>query len=529
MFLILLFLMMMTIGICALVVVILNYGISGKDAAVHEERWKAGYRYVLLASMVFAGIFVFCMYENVESITYAVLVTAYLVIAAKILKKWQISMKKGNYICGGIMIATALSTAFTNNHVIHGINYLIILSSAMIFVIISYVNMQEKDILQWFRYLMLMAWEGFFGSFKGITHLKYWKEQKETKKNNVKYIVTGVLCGIPLVFIVLLMLLSADPIFADVIGNIFQWDWSVDFIKITILFLVVFCGFYGMMYGGMHVSLKEIPKWQKKGEAVTAITISSMIAVIYIVFCLVQIRYLFLGGIWELPEQFTYAEYARQGFFQLLFVSLINYVMVIAGTYGFKESRVLRFLLLLISGCTYIMLASSFYRMVLYVKVYHLTFLRILVLWFLVVLAILFGILISAMYCKNLNFLKYTVFVAVGSYLIFAFAKPDYWAAFYNTRMQESISYDEWCELAENLSLDAAPVLWKQTPAEAKEKKKEIYKDRSDGWNSDKEYYESVKNKYQEEIEKAYGEMGIRKFNFSLYLAEKAIKEERKM
>lgn len=39
-------------------------------------------------------------------------------------------------------------------------------------------------------------------------------------------------------------------------------------IKIVLLFLVVFFGFYGMMYGGIHLSLKEIPECKKKGEAV---------------------------------------------------------------------------------------------------------------------------------------------------------------------------------------------------------------------------------------------------------------------
>ena len=45
--------------------------------------------------------------------------------------------------------------------------------------------------------------------------------------------------------------------------------------------------------------------------------------------------------------------------------------------------------MLLVSLCTYVMLASAVYRMVLYVQQYQLTFLRILVLWFLAMLFVL--------------------------------------------------------------------------------------------------------------------------------------------
>lgn len=45
--------------------------------------------------------------------------------------------------------------------------------------------------------------------------------------------------------------------------------------------------------------------------------------------------------------------------------------------------------LLVISMCTYVMIASAIYRMLLYVGQYHLTFLRVLVLWFLAMMVIL--------------------------------------------------------------------------------------------------------------------------------------------
>ena len=82
----------------------------------------------------------------------------------------------------------------------------------------------------------------------------------------------------------------------------------------------------------------------------------------------------------QLPAGVTYAEYARRGFFQLLFVCVLNLAAVLFIQSYFKENRVLKALLLAISGCTLIMTASSACRMLLYIRAYQLTFLRVSVL-----------------------------------------------------------------------------------------------------------------------------------------------------
>ena len=63
-------------------------------------------------------------------------------------------------------------------------------------------------------------------------------------------------------------------------------------------------------------------------EPVTAVTCMSAIALLYLFFCGIQVIYLFLGK-GSLPEGVTYSSYARQGFFQLLFVAVLNLGMVL--------------------------------------------------------------------------------------------------------------------------------------------------------------------------------------------------------
>ena len=67
----------------------------------------------------------------------------------------------------------------------------------------------------------------------------------------------------------------------------------------------------------------------------------------------------------SLPWGMTYSDYARQGFFQLLFVALLNLVMVLMCLKYCQENVLLNGVLLVISMCTYVMIASAIYRMLL--------------------------------------------------------------------------------------------------------------------------------------------------------------------
>ncbi|MCQ5134549.1 DUF4153 domain-containing protein, partial [Coprococcus eutactus] len=54
-------------------------------------------------------------------------------------------------------------------------------------------------------------------------------------------------------------------------------------------------------------------------EPVIGISITVVLTAFYLIFAVVQIVYLFMNSA-GLPDYMTYAEYARRGFFQLLFV-----------------------------------------------------------------------------------------------------------------------------------------------------------------------------------------------------------------
>ncbi len=198
-----------------------------------------------------------------------------------------------------------------------------------------------------------------------------------------------------------------------------------------------------------------------------AITVTGMLTVLYLVFSVIQILYLFLGQM-QLPAGYTYAEYAREGFFQLLAVSVVNLIIVLAGLSYFRESMVLKDVLTIMSLCTFIMIASSGLRMIIYIQYYYLTFLRIFVLWALVVLALLFGGIVVSIFRKKFPLFRYCCVAVTCCYLVLSFSHPDYWIAKVNVANVEREEtrdgffkgepYGDLCYL-NDLCADAAPVL----------------------------------------------------------------------
>ena len=181
---------------------------------------------------------------------------------------------------------------------------------------------------------------------------------------------------------------------------------------------------------------------------------TGLLSLLYLLFSGIQIFGLFLGKM-QLPEGYTYAQYAREGFFQLLAVSILNLILVLVCLSFFRESRVLKVIMTIMSLCTFIMIASSVMRMIIYIRYYYLTFLRIFVLWMLTVLFVMFiGVLIN-IYRESFPLFRYGVVMVTVLYLALSFSHPDYIIARVNIANAPGADFS----YLSDLSADAAPVI----------------------------------------------------------------------
>lgn len=271
----------------------------------------------------------------------------------------------------------------------------------------------------------------------------YRKEDNKKMSPTLRYTLIGIAFGLPILLVTTLLLASADQIFADFLNNIFAIDTILSnitehFVESIVLvpwgFILYSLLLYIVMAALCKGGLKKEMTAPARYATPIAITIFTMIDVIYVIFAGIQFIFLFRG---VTLSSYEYAEYARQGFFELLFVALINFFLVLFCNKHFGRNTVLKIVMTITCLCTFVMTASSAYRMILYIQAYHLTFLRVFVLWFLLLLSFFMAGSILSIYKENWNSFRYCLFVLTCFYTIFSLSRTDNIIAAYNTAQFE--------------------------------------------------------------------------------------------
>lgn len=325
-----------------------------------------------------------------------------------------------------------VSNCFTDNSKIILMNEAWLFVLMMYFLLTVYFDTKHWQIGKFLESILSLSVGSIGKMFSFFPDAQAWMEEYKGKKNTqALYVLAGAGISIPLIALVVLMLASADVIFRRSVDAVFRIVSGWDIFCCILWSVAIFFFSYGMVSLLEERGLNEKVKDHRTGQPIIAISATAVIALIYLYFCAIQIIYLF-AGYGTLPEGYTYAQYARQGFFQLLFICLMNLVLVLIGLGFFRESRVLKGILLVISLCTFVMIASSAYRMLLYISVYQLTFLRILVLWALCTIAFLMAGVVGKTLKDAFPLFRYGLAVVTCCYLVLSFGRPDYWIARYN-------------------------------------------------------------------------------------------------
>ena len=140
-------------------------------------------------------------------------------------------------------------------------------------------------------------------------------------------------------------------------------------------------------------------------DGIITLTVLLLLDLVYVLFVAVQFKYFFSG---TLEDGYTYAEYARRGFFELLFVTLIN-LTVTTGVIYFTKSiqgflkKVIRLALTVLVLSSGVLLISAFMRMAMYEDAYGFTFTRVLVHSFMIFLMIIFAYTLVKIWLEKLS------------------------------------------------------------------------------------------------------------------------------
>lgn len=412
-----------------------------------------------------------------------------------------------------------INLSIHSNPVLNGINLIIIpmlMTSA--FMLIRY------DGFKWYRLSFIgqlinritaLTFENTLKPFRFINESIKCKEKVKINSTQ-KNILKGLLISIPLVFILLALLSSADMVFGYYLSNIFKnipklelGNIISDVILIIIVFLYTFSYLWSFKYSSINF-MGEDNAIKKYWEPTVILTIISVINIIYLAFSIIQFSYLY-GGRNMLPNGFTYAEYARRGFFELAAVTLINFTMLICcikyvkrDNKGIKTFANLSFTLLVLF--TFNMLFSAHYKMFLYEKTYGYTYLRVFVHVFLALLFILFVISLVSIWVDKVPLAKLSIIATLMMYILLNYANVDSFIARKNIeRFNETGKIDIY--YLTHLSYDAIPQIQKLL----------------DSPKLEQEYKQQIDRDLKEIQIKLSKQQSWLEFNYSKFMAQKTI------
>ena len=449
---------------------------------MNNETGKLSFDKLFLLSGIYALLYTFCLYRNRMGLTFPVFVLGTAGLFLYYLRLTGRALKTGSALYLGGILLLGLNVCLTSNEIV------ILFDKGFIFLLFFMLflhNLYDDSTWDVSKYILSLC-GCVLSSVKFLprpvkdlgAYLRGRRAETtsgvvchEEAKNSATeveatpevastaaalYVLIGLGISLPLLAVILPLLLSSDVIFQDFFKNMFDFSLEVNPGAVLFMMIAIFVACYGMLCRfGQPMKFVAAPVTDKrKYSPVIAITVNLVLLVVYLLYCGIQVIYLFMRR-GTLPEGYTYSSYAHEGFFQLVFVCLINIVLVLICRKYSTDNLVLKSLFCLISACTYVMIASAAYRMYLYIAAYKLTFLRLYVLWALAVMAVVMAGIIVYLFLPRMPFARFAAGVLVGLWMIFAYAKPDYQIAAYNIQYHDDDSY------ILRLSFDAVPAIEK--------------------------------------------------------------------
>ncbi|BAJ63919.1 hypothetical protein ANT_18930 [Anaerolinea thermophila UNI-1] len=285
-------------------------------------------------------------------------------------------------------------------------------------------------------------------------------------------VLRGILLSLPVLGVLVILLASADLVFAERLQTVFgalrldKFPETLFRLFYVCVLTVIFCG---VLLHTFFPVYPVQPTREKRlfppflGWTESSIVLSSVI-LLFVFFVILQFQYLF-GGQANIHEAgFTYAEYARRGFGELVWVALISLMLILSlhavcrcDTSSYQRGFIFLSSLLII--LVSVILASAMQRLILYEQAYGFTRLRTYTHIFIPWLGGLFLAVLGLLITNRMHQLAPVLFILViGFGLCVGFWNIDGWIARQNVQ-RVLAGEDLDGEYLQILSADAVPEL----------------------------------------------------------------------
>lgn len=296
----------------------------------------------------------------------------------------------------------------------------------------------------------VMPFAGFLKTSGAIAYTN----RRFRHSNNVKLAVLGFIAAIPLTVLVAELLTSADSgverMLQYVLNGIDE-DIMIPVLQMLMGIPVAFY-LYGMLYSNVRREKAEIFTEEECGKRINRMkfvpnillySAVTPVCILYTMFFISQLNYFLSAFMGQLPGSYSFAEYARRGFFELCAVTVINLFIILAINLLSRQSgedkpAILKIYSVMLTAFTLMIITTALSKMVMYICEYGLTRLRVYTSWFMVLLALTFILILIRQFKYRFHFARYLVTAFVLMFGILCFSRVDAMISRYNIDMYQA-------------------------------------------------------------------------------------------
>ena len=249
-------------------------------------------------------------------------------------------------------------------------------------------------------------------------------------------ILLGLGIAAPVLLVIIPLLIQADAAFEGLLRQL--PEISVPEIFCTVLF----GGCLATVLYTRNTALRHLEITAKpvsSGKGISPLTVNTVLITVCFVYCaylVSQLAYFTGGFAGILPEDYTMAQYARRGFFEMAWLCAVNLaLMILSLSLCAKEKTAplaTRFLCLFIGIVTLFLVATASAKMILYIDSYGLTRMRALTQVVMVFLAVVTALVCIWLFVPKLPYMKIILITALVIGAVVSWADVNTQVARYN-------------------------------------------------------------------------------------------------
>ncbi len=374
------------------------------------------------------------------------------------------------YITGGVMLTLSAGLLTNANSGLRAFLSLVLMVILAIFVHTCckkdlFEHFSESPVRRLINGVILLPLNSL------MANLVVFVPQKNGKKSHLLPILGWCavgLVGAVIPTVVIAALLSYDEQFTNLLDRIFSFEPDKLFENIgdvIVAGLLAVC-LFAVLFGNLATTKADKKEEETETDKPSRLQVLpkplvaafvTPILLLYVLFFVSQWSYYVSAFTHVLPEGLTYAQYAREGFFQLCIVCVFNAILLVCLQAFMRrapeEKGILRRILAgIISLFTLILIATALSKMVLYIDAYGMTRNRILATWMILLLAVIFILSLIQVFCKKFPIAMAILVTCVVFALVLFLPNIDGMIANYNVDAYlsgdlSSVDVDALCDL----------------------------------------------------------------------------------